>query len=203
MIKSRTLHECVDWNSAERLPYSHLAGRTLHECVDWNIPFPPVFVLWHRSHSTRVRGLKFLSASHLLTYSLSHSTRVRGLKLSSRIAAILPSSVALYTSAWIEISLSVLNVLKSACRTLHECVDWNLPAFRCFLQYFSVALYTSAWIEIVTYTRCPSLLSVALYTSAWIEIPGDVITMTPSSRSHSTRVRGLKSLSCLWDNNIT
>ena len=55
--------------------------------------------------------------------------------------------VALYTSAWIEISI--------------------VPALKTTTL---VALYTSAWIEISS-SRIPDWLPfVALYTSAWIEI---------------------------------
>ena len=55
-------------------------GRTLHECVDWNSLANSSSDQLYRSHSTRVRGLKY----HYLTLHTdllrSHSTRVRGLK---------------------------------------------------------------------------------------------------------------------------
>ena len=55
----------------------------------------------------------------------SHSTRVRGLKF-HRLFLLLPADlVALYTSAWIEITVSIV-------------IGLSIP----------VALYTSAWIEI-------------------------------------------------------
>ena len=54
-----------------------------------------------------------------------------------------------------------------------------------------VALYTSAWIEISRKQRDGVLVYVALYTSAWIEITL-VIQNHSTSKSHSTRVRGLK-----------
>ena len=55
--------------------------------------------------------------------------------------------VALYTSAWIEITCS------------------RKP----FSEY-TVALYTSAWIEINLFDPKDQIITVALYTSAWIEI---------------------------------
>ena len=56
--------------------------------------------------------------------------------------------VALYTSAWIEISSSLAS-----------------------MALVSVALYTSAWIEIRQKgSNIPVKQPVALYTSAWIEI---------------------------------
>ena len=57
------------------------------------------------------------------------------------------AAVALYTSAWIEISMICVYV---------SCVV--------------VALYTSAWIEIKMLLNNPEAKKVALYTSAWIEI---------------------------------
>ena len=33
---SRTLHECVDWNTDQNGEKKSDFGRTLHECVDWN-----------------------------------------------------------------------------------------------------------------------------------------------------------------------
>ena len=55
--------------------------------------------------------------------------------------------VALYTSAWIEITCS------------------RKP----FSEY-TVALYTSAWIEINLFDPKDQIITVALYTSAWIEM---------------------------------
>ena len=57
-------------------------------------------------------------------------------------------SVALYTSAWIEIMIV------------------GRPR-----RWIAVALYTSAWIEITNSVTLETIASlVALYTSAWIEI---------------------------------
>ena len=105
--------------------------------------------------------------------SMSHSTRVRGLKFTT-----------------------CRNTAKTSCRTLHECVDWNIgyddfskPTYSRTLhecvdwnihdkkrtKRTQVALYTSAWIEIVVKTITLTLIVVALYTSAWIEIIQDVV----------------------------
>ena len=60
------------------------------------------------------------------------------------------TTVALYTSAWIEISGVYLST-----------------------ETVVVALYTSAWIEIATVKRSKNTVErVALYTSAWIEMIG-------------------------------
>ena len=168
---------------------------------------------------------------------MSHSIRVRGLKSFWRIKSIMQRWVALYTSAWIEISDDVVNTLNltvalytsawieiinpndcnvwSASRTLYECVDWNQPLLRQRLV-FRVALYTSAWIEMPFVLHQRHEYLVALYTSAWIEIDLEVSKdkfedcrtlyecvdwnnrliqgCCDYLRSHSIRVRGLKSL---------
>ena len=77
------------------------------------------------SHSTRVRGLKYLYGMAQDELCRSHSTRVRGLKFHIRRCSYGTYHVALYTSAWIEI--------------FH---------FLLFQTVTLVALYTSAWIEI-------------------------------------------------------
>ena len=56
----RTLHECVDWNNIATDKDDPDACRTLHECVDWNMALcTEHHKEQHKSHSTRVRGLKF------------------------------------------------------------------------------------------------------------------------------------------------
>ena len=60
---------------------------------------------------------------------------------------LVPTVVALYTSAWIEIG-----------------IDATVPVVG------GVALYTSAWIEISLNPESVAEIPVALYTSAWIEI---------------------------------
>ena len=56
-----------------------------------------------------------------------------------------------------------------------------------------VALYTSAWIEINDNYNIYLTVNVALYTSAWIEIEQAHAQKVRVGKSHSTRVRGLKS----------
>ena len=75
------------------------------------------------SHSTRVRGLKYGSGDITLNINSSHSTRVRGLKFCLFRPSFQQPSVALYTSAWIEIPIHHPLAFYKRRRTLHECVD--------------------------------------------------------------------------------
>src|SRR5699024_4462215 len=77
--------------------------------------------------------------------------------------------VALYTSAWIEISIMFFIFIVSL-----------------------VALYTSAWIEIRVNSDLSLMIRVALYTSAWIEISSLTYMSPVPLTSHSIRVHGLK-----------
>ena len=147
MLKRRTLHECVDWN-ASSITSRHIRHcRTLHECVDWNAlisrtSWPPTL-----SHSTRVRGLKCL---RFLTRRTSGSVALytsAWIEILFRGYVWLSASVALYTSAWIEIINGSKASRGLSRRTLHECVDWNSRRTRCKSAGQRVALYTSAWIE--------------------------------------------------------
>ena len=72
-----------------------------------------------------MRGLKSQKIATVNNFKPSHSTRVRGLKFIIVEIRKTKRKVALYTSAWIEI-------------TLADSISKAL----------SVALYTSAWIEI-------------------------------------------------------
>ena len=94
-----------------------------------------------------MRGLKSNDALDIGEKVESHSTRVRGLKCQTQIVIVNQYRVALYTSAWIEISI----IFARICNTF-------------------VALYTSAWIEITVSSDFETFVNVALYTSAWIEI---------------------------------
>ena len=62
-------------------------------------------------------------------------------------------------------------------------------------KFGQVAPFTGAWIEI---SRTPETLGisggVAPFTGAWIEISILTVTSSPSSKSHPSRVRGLKFL---------
>ena len=119
--------------------------RTLYECVDWN-------------NSHRKKFIYFLGRT--LYECVDWNTLNKGKRKSIW--------VALYMSAWIEISLP------------------------CPLTvWVTVALYMSAWIEIRWTPKRGDCLEVALYMSAWIEI---MCTSERRSRfaSHSIWVRGLK-----------
>ena len=93
----------MDWNHNKDAIWYRSIGRTLHECVDWNC-------------SPQITPSKRY---------MSHSTRVRGLKSGGNTGNIGDRLVALYTSAWIEITVVMSSCWKLIGRTLHECVDWN------------------------------------------------------------------------------
>ena len=103
---------------------SATASRTLHECVDWNSLTLIAATVSPKSHSTRVRGLKLkerYATSEAGSRTLhecvdwNHNLALTGWKY----------HVALYTSAWIEIFVPDNVPTTAICRTLHECVDWN------------------------------------------------------------------------------
>ena len=102
---------------------------------------------------------------------VSHPTRVRGLKL----------------SYW------TVNTVLSG-RTLHGCVDWNW-FINTQIREYKVAPYTGAWIEIKQ--------SKLLWEQRWCRTLHGCVDWnhsskylsTISSKSHPTRVRGLKLLS--------
>ncbi len=151
---SRTLHECVDWNSRRINSRCGAKCRTLHECVDWNIHsgltqsitsvalFTSAWIetdireniqFWDRqSHSSRVRGLKLIYVLEQRILDWSHSSRVRGLKQMVILCRSALYLVALFTSAWIETRQQRLSSRRLSCRTLHECVDWNINFWKSF-----------------------------------------------------------------------
>ena len=109
-------------------------------------------------------------------------------------AWVFSKSVALYMSAWIEIERNKLQAFFAAGRTLYECVDWNIQkALR--QRRKTVALYMSAWIEIFPQFFIALFIIVALYMSAWIEM-SLIDSAAFSASSHSIWVRGLKYQSC-------
>ena len=57
--------------------------------------------------------------------------------------------VALFVSAWIEIAYLVNNPIGYLSRTLCECVDWNQNTANAVATLVNVALFVSAWIEII------------------------------------------------------
>ena len=148
MWLGRTLHECVDWNISSRTHGWFSRRRTLHECVDWNNRLICWCRNWTKSHSTRVRGLKFREENEGLkveNVALYTSAWIEMICHSLIYTLII---VALLVSAWIEIRIpssktslaqrshsSWVRGLKSdrlnfetaswASRTPRECVDWN------------------------------------------------------------------------------
>ena len=104
-------------------------SRTLHECVDWNTGIEGGFGENKKSHSTRVRGLKSLQSQTLCTKPSGRT--LHECVDWNNFATLQDASlyVALYTSAWIEIECQELFYPKFSCRTLHECVDWNIGEF--------------------------------------------------------------------------
>ena len=210
---SRTLHECVDWNNSVTKADFNSARRTLHECVDWNSEWYWSSKMVRRSHSTRVRGLKYQRVHeciyHFRSHSTrvrglkywcwgaecgidkSHSTRVRGLKLNLLAMVFILAHVALYTSAWIEIGLFKSIFEKRYCRTLHECVDWNNMTSSKRLSSKSRTLH-----ECVDWNMMFSPLLRLQDLSHSTRVRGLKYSVNSLVRllimSHSTRVRGLK-----------
>ena len=116
-----------------------------------------------------MRGLKSIDEHVFDIVVKSHSTRVRGLKYLRYDRKVWFVNVALYTSAWIEIPdgkmyKSLFKSHSTRVRGLKFCKAMLL-IFTCF-----VALYTSAWIEMFERTGTCRIHIVALYTSAWIEM---------------------------------
>ena len=132
------------------------------------------------SHSTRVRGLKWLDHHQIVWWLLVALYTSAWIEMLIVSEVTCSTFVALYTSAWIEIRKGRAIPTSPSSRTLHECVDWNslsriLSVISLLshstrvrgLKYFytsknnrrrQVALYTSAWIEI-------------LYTSSALSMP--------------------------------
>ena len=121
------------------------------------------------SPSSRGRGLKYLVNITTDEELMSPSSRGRGLKYFLRPLFLRRLTVALFTRAWIEISLEMdsrfCGVVALFTRAWIE-----IPCLsHCALRLF-VALFTRAWIEILQVPRCKIPLPVALFTRAWIEI---------------------------------
>ena len=144
----RTLHECVDWNDWQRavlggLSVSHSTRvRGLKYVTDHDT------VEVKTSHSTRVRGLKFRNKRWYCAVEMSHSTRVRGLKFHESGRRQPESGRTLHECVDWNGSGNCRCIVR-ICRTLHECVDWNDVNEELIDILPGVALYTSAWIEII------------------------------------------------------
>ena len=142
-------------------------GRTLRECVDWNILFAILCCYIDWSHSSWVRGLKraipykymhdgkrrtlrecvdwnTFERLTITRFILSHSSWVRGLKPFTRRAYQGRTPVALFVSAWIETFRNGRQEYETCCRTLRECVDWNLPVLVYLLQH---TVSHSSWVR--------------------------------------------------------
>ena len=126
-IKRRTLRECVDWNPSERkciiVELSHsswvrglkptfidsslqIKSRTLRECVDWNSVQRFNRSIWHVALFVSAWIETYRKCLVHQEWIRSHSSWVRGLKLADYYRG---------GRIW--------------CRTLRECVDWNLIQF--------------------------------------------------------------------------
>ena len=143
------------WIEISTIAVAHIGGRrrTLHECVDWNFGRRRKMAKRVKSHSTRVRGLKYRDVLLRIPW--------RGRTLHECVD-------------WNNVRIKCRDLLSG--RTLHECVDWNIKEKLGIKYYIRVALYTSAWIEIPKTERAADQTQVALYTSAWIEILLDTRT---------------------------
>ena len=123
------------------------------------------------------------------------------------------NSVALYTSAWIEIPITTVRKSPISCRTLHECVDWNyslvanIVVLKCRTLHECVDWNLSCgtigtWRPSRTLHECVdwNILSTLLIDINLLSHSTRVrglkyfylLVETSLSRSHSTRVRGLK-----------
>ena len=76
----------------------------------------------------------------------SHSTRVRGLKFFLGCYPKRSELVALYTSAWIEISY-LISLITADCVALYTSAWIEIRVDLYTFTHITVALYTSAWIE--------------------------------------------------------
>ena len=107
MLKSHTLHGCVDWNiDIKTINWRGENSHTLHGCVDWNRYTVQSTKGFLPSHPSRVCGLKYpvmlIDDEHIG----SHPSRVCGLK------SKYPHQYNLSANR----------------HTLHGCVDWNCVA---------------------------------------------------------------------------
>ena len=124
--------------------------------------------------------------------SLSHSTRVRGLKYILFIEPMDITTVALYTSAWIEMLCQNYQHLQCFRRTLHECVDWNnihkinivilIPSHSTRVRGLKFL-----WLLFLRETRSRTLHECVDWNLVCF------LDQFGRTLSHSTRVRGLKS----------
>ena len=187
----RTLHECVDWNNRHSTSkWYKNQRRTLHECVDWNTWYGKTWgvgvVALYTSAWIEISDARFFTLSDIVALYTSAWIEITTVLNSLYLIPValytsawieIPSllqcghclNVALYTSAWIEISHQSHPSKWCACRTLHECVDWNSQVGNGYLLGEGRTLH-----ECVDWNVKPTG------------------TTKRSIASHSTRVRGLK-----------
>ena len=196
LFTRRTLHGCVDWNVKYGKRPLVYASRTLHGCVDWNFLYPacgnggmvvaPFTGAWieiipiENVLGQKIRVAPFTGAwieiirsvfPFLFLFS-SHPSRVRGLKWLNQDAVWRIFFVAPFTGAWIEISCTPV---ESHGRML-------------------VAPFTGAWIEIIGPSwQVPAYCCRTLHGCVDWNLQG-IDRVKHISRSHPSRVRGLKSL---------
>jgi len=102
---------------------------------------------------------------------LSRSLRARGLKFYDICQKHNEPAVALFTGAWIEMSLLTKSFITGNPSRSLRARGLKLMTCQTLQDHENVALFTGAWIEIVTYIYSFTLyVSVALFTGAWIEI---------------------------------
>ena len=189
--ESRTLRECVDWNTnrqkkllkKKKSHSSWVRGlkfnsfflmivkrrRTLRECVDWNVSIftkdDRFVVALFVSAWIEIKGLmQVIDPTFVALFVSAWIEMFCGFfKCPHR------GYVALFVSAWIEILTNLMNKPAELCRTLRECVDWNTFMVTT-TPIAEVALFVSAWIEMSAIIFFDKWHSVALFVSAWIEI---------------------------------
>ncbi len=106
---------------------------------------------------------------HYTNHAASPSLRGRGLKCNILCPAFVPSYVALFARAWIEIfTAPSLSTQVSSPSLRGRGLKSRLQ--RKMSQGMSVALFARAWIEIGVKRPSRSSSSVALFARAWIEI---------------------------------
>ena len=157
--------------------------------MDWNFQLDVTRKGDRPSPSSRGRGLKYDLCDTQAQEHTSPSSRGRGLKFDRELVVLYRCTVALFTRAWIEISIHRLwedkhqvalftrawieiklqhstNVSKSV--ALFTRIEITLSIYASSVSI--VALFARAWIEIRQGTSHGKNPAVALFTRAWIEI---------------------------------
>ena len=167
-----------------------IKSRPLHEGVDWNICQRPLLPVMLVSPSSRGRGLK----SHkirFVVFPLEVALFTRAwIEILYSLSVIIFHPVALFTRAWIEITI-LANQGVGVGVALFTRAWIEITKSKIHQGQEFVALFTRAWIEIpkavmkVLRNWSPSSRGRGLKLRIWYRI--DVISVSPSSRG-----RGLK-----------